>query len=217
MKIFLDTASIEEIKRGVELGIVDGVTTNPTLISKEGYKEYRKAIKEICKIIKGPISAEVISVDYESMIKEAKELYSISENVVIKIPMTEDGIKACVSLSKEGIPVNLTLVFSPLQAIIAAKAGARYVSPFVGRLDDVGNAGMQIASEIIQIYENYDFQTEIIIASIRNPEHIRIAALYGAHIVTVPFSVLKQAFKHPLTDIGLERFAEDYKKVGLKW
>lgn len=217
MKIFLDTASIEEIKKGVEWNMVDGVTTNPSLIAKEGEKNYRERIKEITKIIKGPVSAEVIALDTEGMLKEARELSSISKNVVIKIPMTEEGIKACKILSDEGIPVNVTLVFSPNQALIAAKAKARYVSPFVGRLDDVGNPGMEVVQEIIQIYQNYDFDTEIIVASIRNPEHVRIAALQGAHISTVPFSILKQLFKHPLTDIGIERFLDDYKKAGIKW
>lgn len=217
MKIFLDTASLEEIKKGLEWNMVDGVTTNPSLIAKEGEKNYRKRIEEIAKIVKGPISAEVISTDFEGMIKEAKELHSIAENIVIKIPMTEEGAKATKFLSDEEIPVNVTLVFSPNQALIAAKAGARYVSPFVGRLDDVGNPGMEIVQEIIQIYQNYGFDTEVIVASIRNPEHVRIAALQGAHISTMPFSTLKQLFKHPLTDVGLQRFIEDYKKAGIKW
>lgn len=217
MKIFLDTASLEEIKKGLEWNMVDGVTTNPSLIAKEGEKNYRKRIEEIAKIVKGPISAEVISTDFEGMIREAKELHSIAENIVIKIPMTEEGAKATKFLSDGEIPVNVTLVFSPNQALIAAKAGARYVSPFVGRLDDVGNPGMEIVQEIIQIYQNYGFDTEVIVASIRNPEHVRIAALQGAHISTMPFSTLKQLFKHPLTDIGLQRFIEDYKKAGIKW
>lgn len=217
MKFFLDTASIEEIKKGVEWAIVDGVTTNPTLIAKEGGKNYKKMIEEITKIIKGPVSAEVISTDKDGMIKEARELASIAPNVVIKIPMTEDGIRACRKLSDEEIKVNVTLIFSPLQALIAAKANARYVSPFVGRLDDVGNAGMEIISEIVQIFQNYGFGTEIIVASIRNPEHVRIAALQGADISTMPFSILKQLFKHPLTDLGIQRFLDDYKKAGLEW
>lgn len=217
MKIFLDTASLEEIKKGLEWNMVDGVTTNPSLIAKEGEKNYRKRIEEIAKLVKGPISAEVISTDFEGMIREAKELHSIAENIVIKIPMTEEGAKATKFLSDGEIPVNVTLVFSPNQALIAAKAGARYVSPFVGRLDDVGNPGMEIVQEIIQIYQNYGFDTEVIVASIRNPEHVRIAALQGAHISTMPFSTLKQLFKHPLTDIGLQRFIEDYKKAGIKW
>lgn len=217
MKIFLDTASLEELKKGIEWNIVDGVTTNPTLIAKEGGKNYKEMIKKITKIIKGPVSAEVISKDINGMIKEAKELASIASNVVIKIPMTEEGTRVCKILSDEGISVNVTLIFSPLQALIAAKAKARYVSPFVGRLDDVGNPGMEIVSEIIQIFQNYNFETEVIVASIRHPEHVRIAALQGAHISTMPFSTLKQLFKHPLTDIGIERFLQDYKKAGLKW
>lgn len=217
MKIFLDTASLDEIKKALEWNIVDGVTTNPTLISNQGEKDYKKRIKEISEIVKGPISAEVISTDFSKMIKEGRELFSIAENIVVKIPMTEEGVKATKVLSDEDIPVNMTLVFSPNQALIAAKVGARYVSPFVGRLDDVGNPGMEVVSEIIQIYQNYGFDTEIIVASIRNPEHVRIAALQGAHISTMPFSTLKQLFKHPLTDVGLEKFIEDYKKAGLKW
>ncbi len=217
MKIFLDTASLDEIKKGLEWGIVDGVTTNPTLISKEGKKEYRKSIKEIAKIMKGPLSAEVIDEKFEGMVKEGRELYSLAKNIVIKIPMTYDGIKACKVLSSEGISVNVTLVFSPAQALLAAKAGALYVSPFVGRLDDIGSPGMEVVSEILQIFENYNFPTEVIVASVRNPEHFRISALYGAPIITVPFSVLKQLFKHPLTDIGINRFIDDYKKAGLKW
>ncbi len=217
MKIFLDTASLEEIKKGLEWGIVDGVTTNPTLISKEGKKEYRKSIKEIAKIMKGPLSAEVIDEKFEGMVKEGRELYSLAKNIVIKIPMTQDGIKACKVLSSEGIPVNVTLIFSPAQALLAAKAGASYVSPFVGRLDDIGAPGMEVVSEILQIFENYNFPTEVIVASVRNPEHFRISALYGAPIITVPFSVLEQLFKHPLTDIGISRFINDYKKAGLKW
>ncbi len=217
MKIFLDTASLEEIKKGLEWNMVDGVTTNPTLIAKEGCKNYRERIKEIAEIVRGPISAEVLAEDFEGMAREAKELSSISKNIVIKIPMTEEGIKSCKFLSDEGIKVNVTLIFSPLQALIAAKAGASYVSPFVGRLDDVGNPGMEIVSEILQIFQNYNFETEVIVASIRNPEHVRIAALQGAHISTMPFSTLKQIFKHPLTDVGIKRFLEDYKKAGLKW
>lgn len=217
MKIFLDTASLEEIKKGIEWNMVDGVTTNPTLIAKEGCKNYRQRIKEIAEIVKGPVSAEVLAEDFEGMIKEARQLSSISKNIVIKIPMTEEGVKSCKFLKDEGISVNMTLVFSPNQALIAAKAGARYVSPFVGRLDDVGNPGMDVVSEILQIYQNYNFETEVIVASIRNPEHVRVAALYGAHIATMPFSTLKQLFKHPLTDAGLKRFLDDYKKAGIEW
>jgi transaldolase len=211
MKIFLDTANLEEIKKGVEWGIVDGVTTNPTLISKEG-AEFKQRVKEICDLVKGPVSAEVVSLDYEGMVREARELAQISEYVVIKIPMTPDGIKAVKTLSAEGIKTNVTLVFSPAQAILAAKAGATYVSPFVGRMDDLSNDGMRMLGEIVEIYNNYGFETEIIAASIRHPMHVVEAALMGVDIVTMPFAVLERLFKHPMTDLGIERFMEDWKK-----
>nr|1VPX_A Chain A, PROTEIN (Transaldolase (EC 2.2.1.2)) [Thermotoga maritima]1VPX_B Chain B, PROTEIN (Transaldolase (EC 2.2.1.2)) [Thermotoga maritima]1VPX_C Chain C, PROTEIN (Transaldolase (EC 2.2.1.2)) [Thermotoga maritima]1VPX_D Chain D, PROTEIN (Transaldolase (EC 2.2.1.2)) [Thermotoga maritima]1VPX_E Chain E, PROTEIN (Transaldolase (EC 2.2.1.2)) [Thermotoga maritima]1VPX_F Chain F, PROTEIN (Transaldolase (EC 2.2.1.2)) [Thermotoga maritima]1VPX_G Chain G, PROTEIN (Transaldolase (EC 2.2.1.2)) [The len=211
MKIFLDTANLEEIKKGVEWGIVDGVTTNPTLISKEG-AEFKQRVKEICDLVKGPVSAEVVSLDYEGMVREARELAQISEYVVIKIPMTPDGIKAVKTLSAEGIKTNVTLVFSPAQAILAAKAGATYVSPFVGRMDDLSNDGMRMLGEIVEIYNNYGFETEIIAASIRHPMHVVEAALMGVDIVTMPFAVLEKLFKHPMTDLGIERFMEDWKK-----
>jgi len=211
MKIFLDTANLEEIKKGVEWGIVDGVTTNPTLISKEG-AEFKQRVKEICDLVKGPVSAEVVSLDYEGMVREARELAQISEYVVIKIPMTPDGIKAVKTLSAEGIKTNVTLVFSPAQAILAAQAGATYVSPFVGRMDDLSNDGMRMLGEIVEIYNNYGFETEIIAASIRHPMHVVEAALMGVDIVTIPFAVLERLFKHPMTDLGIERFMEDWKK-----
>lgn len=211
MKIFLDTANLEEIKKGVEWGIVDGVTTNPTLISKEG-AEFKQRVKEICDLVKGPVSAEVVSLDYEGMVREARELAQISEYVVIKIPMTPDGIRAVKTLSAEGIKTNVTLVFSPAQAILAAKAGATYVSPFVGRMDDLSNDGMRMLGEIVEIYNNYGFETEIIAASIRHPMHVVEAALMGVDIVTIPFAVLEKLFKHPMTDLGIERFMEDWKK-----
>jgi len=211
MKIFLDTANLEEIKKGVEWGIVDGVTTNPTLVAKEG-ADFKQRVKEICDLVKGPVSAEVIALDYEGMVKEARELASISEYVVVKIPMTPDGIKAVKTLSREGIKTNVTLVFSPAQAILAAKAGATYVSPFVGRMDDISNDGMRMLSEIVEIYNNYGFETEIIAASIRHPMHVIEAALMGVDIVTMPFEVLEKMFKHPMTDIGMERFLSDWKK-----
>ncbi len=211
MKIFLDTANLEEIKKGVEWGIVDGVTTNPTLVAKEG-ADFKQRVKEICDLVKGPVSAEVIALDYEGMVKEARELASISEYVVVKIPMTPDGIKAVKTLSREGIKTNVTLVFSPAQAILAAKAGATYVSPFVGRMDDISNDGMRMLSEIVEIYNNYGFETEIIAASIRHPMHVIEAALMGVDIVTMPFEVLEKMFKHPMTDIGIERFLSDWKK-----
>ncbi|PLV59038.1 fructose-6-phosphate aldolase [Thermotoga sp. KOL6] len=211
MKIFLDTANLEEIQKGVEWGIVDGVTTNPTLISKEG-AEFKQRVKEICELVKGPVSAEVVSLDYEGMVKEARELAQLSEYVVIKIPMTPDGIKAVKTLSVERIKTNVTLVFSPAQAILAAKAGATYVSPFIGRMDDLSNDGMRMLGEIIEIYNNYGFETEIIAASIRHPMHVVEAALMGVDIVTMPFSVLEKLFKHPMTDLGIERFMSDWKK-----
>lgn len=211
MKIFLDTANLEEIKKGVEWGIVDGVTTNPTLISKEG-AEFKQRVKEICDLVKGPVSAEVVSLDYEGMVKEARELSQLSEYVVIKIPMTPDGIRAVKTLSAEGIKTNVTLVFSPAQAILAAKAGATYVSPFIGRMDDLSNDGMRMLGEIVEIYDNYGFETEIIAASIRHPMHVVEAALMGVDIVTMPFAVLEKLFKHPMTDLGIERFMNDWKK-----
>lgn len=211
MKIFLDTANIEEIKKGVDWGIVDGVTTNPTLVSREGV-EFKKRIKEICELVKGPVSAEVTSLDYDPMVKEARELSRIDEHVVVKIPMTPDGIKAVKTLSSEGIKTNVTLVFSPSQAILAAKAGATYVSPFIGRIDDISNDGMRMLEEIVEIYENYGFETEIIAASIRHPMHVVRAALMGVDIVTMPFSVLEKMFNHPMTDLGIKRFTEDWEK-----
>ena len=211
MKIFLDTANLEEIKKGVEWGIVDGVTTNPTLISREG-AEFKQRVKEICDLVRGPVSAEVVFLDYEGMVKEARELAQLSEYVVIKIPMTPDGIKAVRTLSAEGIKTNVTLVFSPAQAILAAKAGATYVSPFIGRMDDLSNDGMRMLAEIVEIYDNYGFETEIIAASIRHPMHVVEAALVGVDIVTMPFTVLEKLFKHPMTDLGIERFMNDWKK-----
>lgn len=214
MQIFLDTANIEEIKKGVEWGVVDGVTTNPTLISKEG-KPFEETIKKICEIVQGPVSAEVVSLDSEGMIKEARELAKIDENVVIKIPMTPEGIKAVKVLSTEGIKTNVTLIFSANQALLAAKAGATYVSPFVGRMDDLANDGLNIVEDILGIFANYDFKTEVIVASIRHPMHVLNAALMGADIVTVPFSVLEKMFKHPMTDLGIERFMKDWEKYKL--
>jgi len=211
MKIFLDTANIDEIKNGVELGLIDGVTTNPTLISKEN-ADFKTRIKEICDLVKGPTSAEVIGTDHKQMVEEARILSSISPYVVVKIPMTEEGIKATKILSSEGIKTNLTLIFTPLQALVAAKAGATYVSPFVGRLDDISNEGMKLVEDIKKIFENYSFQTQIIVASIRHPEHILRAAKIGADIVTVPLNVLLKIMKHPLTDIGLTTFLKDWEK-----
>ncbi len=211
MKIFLDTANLDEIRMGVEWGIVDGVTTNPTLIAKEGVP-FKKRIKEICELVKGPTSAEVTSQDWKGMVEEAKELSKIDENVVVKIPMTPDGIKAVKALSLEGVKTNVTLVFSPMQALLAAKAGATYVSPFIGRVDDVSSDGLKMLEEIVLIYNNYAFDTEIIAASIRHPMHVLEAALMGVDVVTMPFKVLEKLFKHPLTDIGIERFNRDWEE-----
>ncbi len=209
MKFFLDTANVKEIKKYAELGLVDGVTTNPTLVSKEG-RDFYEVIKEICEIVDGPVSAEVISTDAEGMVKEARELAKISDNIVIKIPMTKDGMKAVKILSNEGIKTNVTLVFSPLQALLAAKAGATYVSPFVGRLDDIGHVGMKLVEDVVKIYKNYDIKTEVIVASVRHPWHVLEAAKIGADIATIPPSVMDKLFNHPLTDIGLERFLKDW-------
>ncbi len=212
MKFFIDTADINEIKEAMEMGMVDGVTTNPTLISRTG-KPFDAVVKEILETVPGPVSLEVVSLDAPGMVKEARELAKLGSNVVIKIPMTVEGMKAVKQLKSEGIKTNVTLVFSPLQALLAAKAGATYVSPFVGRLDDIASEGMKLVSDIIDIYTNYDFETEIIVASIRHPMHVLEAALMGADIATIPFKVIQQLAKHPLTDIGIERFLEDWKKV----
>jgi transaldolase len=213
MKIFLDTANINDIKKGVAWGIVDGVTTNPTLISREGFKDYKSALKDICDIVKGPISAEVISTDSEGMIKEGKNLSKIDENIVIKIPATFEGLKAVKQLTNENIKTNVTLIFSPSQALLAAKAGATYVSPFVGRLDDISSNGMELVEKIVAIFDNYLIDTKVIVASIRHPLHFVESALIGAEVATVPFPVLEKLMKHPLTDIGIERFLNDWKKA----
>jgi transaldolase len=212
MKFFIDTANIEEIKKAWELGIIDGVTTNPSLISKEK-KEPIGLLKEICSIVDGPVSAEVISLKADEMVNEAEDLAKIHENIVIKIPMTEDGLRAVKRLSSAGIKTNVTLIFSANQALLAAKAGATYVSPFVGRLDDISHTGVELVSDIQDIYENYLFDTEVIVASIRNPLHVLDAAKIGADIATIPYSVILQLIKHPLTDIGIEKFLKDWEKV----
>ncbi len=212
MKFFLDTANIDEIRQAASWGILDGVTTNPTLVSREGKIDFKERIREICEVVKGPVSAEVVSTDYDGMVREAVELAKIAENVTVKIPMTKDGIKAVSTLSKKGIKTNVTLVFSANQALIAAKAGATFVSPFIGRLDDIGNDGMAILSDILEIFRNYGIKSEIIAASIRHPEHVRQAALLGTHIATIPFKVLSMMFNHPLTDKGIEKFLEDWKE-----
>ena len=212
MKFFIDTANIEEIKKAWDLGVIDGVTTNPSLISKEGIEPVT-LLKKICSIVNGPVSAEAVSMTADEMVKEAETLSGIHENIVIKIPMIEEGLRAVKRLSGMGIKTNMTLIFSPSQALLAAKAGATYVSPFVGRLDDISHAGMGIVSEIIEIYENYLFDTEVIVASVRNPLHVVEAAKMGAHIATIPYSVIIQLIRHPLTDIGIERFLKDWEKV----
>lgn len=212
MKIFIDSANIEQIREVNSWGILDGVTTNPTLVAKEK-ADFGSIVKEICEIVDGPISAEAISTEAGEIVKEARKLAAVHKNIVVKIPMTEDGLKATKTLSREGIKVNMTLVFSPAQALLACKAGARYISPFVGRLDDVGHDGMDIVSQILDILDNYDFDTEVIVASVRHPGHVVEAARMGAHIATIPYDVLKKMFKHPLTDAGIERFLQDWQKV----
>ena len=212
MKFFIDTANVDEIRKANDLGILDGVTTNPTLVSKEG-REFKGLIMEICQIVEGPVSAEVVSVDAEGMIREAKELAKLADNIVVKIPLIEEGLKAVKILAQEVIKTNVTLCFSPVQALMAAKAGATYISPFVGRLDDIGHRGMELAEEIITVYDNYGYETEVIVASIRNPTHVLDAALMGADIATMPYKVIQQLIKHPLTGIGLDKFLADWKKL----
>jgi transaldolase len=213
MKFFIDTANIDEIKEANAMGMVDGVTTNPSLIAKEG-RDFKELITEICEIVDGPISAEVISLDTEGMVKEARELAQIHENVVIKIPMTVDGLKAVRILATEGIKTNVTLVFSPLQALMAAKAGATFVSPFIGRLDDLSQEGMLLVEQIVEMYSNSAYDTEIIVASVRNPLHVLESALMGADIATIPFNVLSRLVAHPMTDKGIEAFLKDWNKTG---
>lgn len=212
MKFFIDTANIDEIKEAHSMGMVDGVTTNPSLIAKEG-RDFEEIIRDICEIVDGPISAEVISIDAEGMIKEARQLAKIHENIVVKIPMTVDGLKATRRLAEEGIKTNVTLVFSPLQALMAAKAGAAFVSPFIGRLDDLSQEGLLLVEQIVEIYSNYAFDTEIIVASIRNPLHVLESALMGADIATIPFDVLAKLAAHPMTDKGLKAFLDDWGKA----
>lgn len=211
MKFFIDTANIDEIKEAHSMGMVDGVTTNPSLIAKEG-RDFEEIIKEICQIVDGPISAEVISLETDGMIKEARHLAKIHDNIVVKIPMTVDGLKATRALTNEGIKINVTLVFSPLQALMAAKAGATFASPFVGRLDDLSQEGLLVVKQIVEIYENYCYETEVIVASIRNPLHVLDSALVGADIATIPFSVLGKLAAHPLTDKGIQAFMDDWNK-----
>ena len=212
MQLFIDTADIGEIKEAQEMGVIDGVTTNPSLVAKTGRK-FADVLTDIVSIVSGPVSAEVISTDSRGMIAEAKELASIADNIVIKIPLIPEGLKAVKQLTDQGIKTNVTLIFSPIQALLAAKAGATYASPFVGRLDDIAHVGMELIDQIVAIYANYDFKTQVLVASIRNPIHLLDAALTGAHAATVPFKVITQLTRHPLTDQGLERFLADWKKV----
>jgi transaldolase len=215
MKIFIDTANIEQIKEVNSWGILDGVTTNPSLVAKEN-KDFSTLVKEICAIVDGPISVEAVSITAKDIVPEARKIAAGNKNIVVKIPMTEEGLKATKILASEGIKVNMTLIFSANQALLAAKAGARYVSPFVGRLDDIGQNGMDLIAEIMDILENYEFDCEVIVASVRDPIHVTEAARLGAHVATIPYDVLKKMFKHPLTDSGIEKFLKDWEKVSKK-
>ncbi|RLB57295.1 MAG: fructose-6-phosphate aldolase [Deltaproteobacteria bacterium] len=212
MKIFLDTADVEEIRQAAEMGMLDGVTTNPSLVAKTG-RPFAEVIKEITTIVDGPISAEVVAEDAEGMLREARELAKIHDNITVKIPMTAEGMKAVTRCAVEGISTNVTLVFQPLQGLLAAKAGANFISPFVGRLDDVGHDGMEMVADLVEMLLNYEYDSEVIVASIRSPSHVYRAALMGADIVTVPYKVLLSLFKHPLTDTGIAKFLADYEKI----
>ena len=211
MKFFIDTANIDEIKEAAALGILDGVTTNPSLVAKEG-KDFRKLLDEILALVDGPVSAEVVSTDYDGILKEAHELSKIHKNIVVKVPLIKEGLKAVRALASENINTNVTLCFSASQALLAAKAGATYISPFVGRLDDISHDGMELISQIVQIYKNYNYNTQVLVASIRHPLHLVEAALMGADVCTMPFPVIDKLFNHPLTDLGLEKFLSDWKK-----
>lgn len=212
MKFFIDTANLKEIREASLMGVLDGVTTNPSLAAKEA-APYRDILADICKVVSGPVSAEVISTDAAGMVKEAEELVKIADNIVVKIPTILEGLKAIKALTERGIATNATLVFSPMQALLVAKAGATYVSPFVGRLDDISTEGMKLIEDIVQIYQNYGYDTEVLVASVRHPIHAVQAALIGADVCTMPFGVISQLIKHPLTDIGLEKFLADYRKA----
>jgi transaldolase len=215
MKIFIDTANIEQIKEVNSWGILDGVTTNPSLVAREN-KDFATLVKEICAIVDGPISVEAVSITAAEIVPEARKIAAGNKNIVVKIPMNEEGLKATKILSSEGIKINMTLIFSANQALLAAKAGARYVSPFVGRLDDIGQNGMDLIAEIMDILENYEFDCEVIVASVRDPIHVTEAARLGAHVATIPYDVLKKMFKHPLTDSGIDKFLKDWEKVAKK-
>jgi transaldolase len=213
MKIFIDTANLAEIKEAASMGLLDGVTTNPSLVAKESGMDFRTLLAEICKIVDGDISAEVVATDLDGMLREGRELAKIDGNIVVKLPLTKDGLKATRVFADEGIKTNVTLCFSPTQALLAAKAGAYIISPFVGRLDDISADGMGLIQQILTIYDNYEFDTQVLVASVRHPMHVVESAMMGAHIATMPFSVITQLVKHPLTDIGLEKFLADWKKM----
>jgi transaldolase len=212
MKFFIDTGDVGEVREAQAMGLVDGITTNPSLIAKSGRK-YKDVVVEMCEIVNGPISAEVLSTTYDEMMVEAHEWHKLHKNIVVKLPLIADGIKALRTCHSEGIKVNVTLCFSPNQALIAAKAGATYISPFIGRLDDISETGMELIEKIVTIYNNYNYETEVLVASVRNPTHVVDAALLGADVCTIPFSVIQQLIKHPLTDVGLKKFVEDAKKI----
>ncbi|MBX7042098.1 MAG: fructose-6-phosphate aldolase [Ignavibacteria bacterium] len=213
MKIFIDTANLDEIKQAADMGVLDGVTTNPSLVSKEGHKDFRSMLEKIASIVDGDISAEVVSTNCDEIVKEGRELAKIHKNIVVKVPLIAEGLKAVKIFASEGIKTNVTLCFSPSQAILAAKAGAYIISPFVGRLDDISQNGMELIAQIVQIYNNYDYKTQVLVASVRHPIHFVQGALMGAQIATMPFKVIEQLVKHPLTDIGLAKFLEDWKKL----
>jgi transaldolase len=215
MKFYLDTANVKEIQEGVTLGLVDGVTTNPSLVAKEG-RNFKEVLLEICNMVDGPISAEVVALEAEAMVREGRELANVHKNVVVKVPLIPEGLKATKKLAAEGIRVNVTLCFSPTQALLAAKAGAWCVSPFIGRLDDVSSDGMQLIRQIVTIYKNYDFKTLVLVASVRHPQHVVEASLAGGHICTMPYAVFQQLVKHPLTDLGLKKFLADWESAGKK-
>ena len=215
MKFYLDTASVKEIQEAASLGLLDGVTTNPSLVAKEG-RVFREVLVEICNIVDGPISAEVVSIEADAMVKEGRELAKIHKNIVVKVPLIAEGLKATKRLTAEGIRVNVTLCFSPTQALLAAKAGAWCVSPFIGRLDDISSNGMELIRQIITIYKNYDFKTYVLVASVRHPQHVVEAALAGGHICTMPFTIFQQMVKHPLTDLGLKKFLADWDSQNKK-
>ncbi|MBM3328421.1 MAG: fructose-6-phosphate aldolase [Calditrichaeota bacterium] len=215
MKFFIDTANLAQIRDASAMGVLDGVTTNPSLVAKEG-KPYEPLLKEICELVDGPVSAEVTATDLKGMLREGKKLAKIHPNIVVKLPITRDGVAACVELARAGIHTNMTLCFTPLQALVVAKAGASFVSPFVGRLDDISFDGMQLIRDIVQIYDNYDFGTQVLVASVRHPVHLLEAALAGADIATIPYDVITKILSHPLTDAGLQKFLDDWKKGGQK-